>query len=93
MLTGEPFLKQRAYDYWFGGSNRGYNATKMHDLGGVGDNFAGYYLDGAVLRLDLILAFSATLGLGLYLGLRGSQRGSVGRFLYLAPRVKEPAGR
>ena len=46
------------------------------DLGGVGDNFAGYNLDGAVLRLDLILAFAGALGLGLYLGLRCSQRGS-----------------
>jgi hypothetical protein len=35
-LTGDPFLKQRAYDYWYGGSHRGYNATTMHDLGGVG---------------------------------------------------------
>ncbi|HOX08678.1 MAG TPA: hypothetical protein PK280_19950 [Planctomycetota bacterium] len=35
-LTGEKFLKQRAYDYWWGGSHRGYNATKMHALGGVG---------------------------------------------------------
>ena len=43
------------------------------ELGGVGDNFAGYHLDGAILRLDLILAFAGALGLGLYLGLRGSQ--------------------
>ena len=35
-LCGEPFLKKRAYDYWYGGSHRGYNATKMHNLGGVG---------------------------------------------------------
>jgi hypothetical protein len=35
-LSGEALLKQRAYDYWWGGSHRGYNATKMHALGGVG---------------------------------------------------------
>jgi hypothetical protein len=35
-LTGEDFLKKRAYDYWWGGSHRGYNRTKMHALGGVG---------------------------------------------------------
>lgn len=35
-LSGEPFLKQRAYDYWWGGSHRGYNAIKMHNLGSVG---------------------------------------------------------
>jgi len=53
----------------------GFSFLSMN-LGGVGDNFAGYNLDGAVLRLDLILAFSGALGLGLYLGLRRSQRGS-----------------
>ncbi len=46
------------------------------NLGGVGDNFAGYYLDGSVLRLDLILAFSGALGLGLYLALRRGQQGN-----------------
>ncbi len=35
-LTGEEFLKQRAYDFWWGGSHRGYNTKKMHALGGVG---------------------------------------------------------
>jgi hypothetical protein len=35
-LTGEKFLKQRAYDFWWGGSHRGYNRPKMHKLGGVG---------------------------------------------------------
>ncbi|MCX7590456.1 MAG: hypothetical protein N2255_02400 [Kiritimatiellae bacterium] len=35
-LCGEPFLKQRAYDYWFYGSHRGYQATEMHNVGGVG---------------------------------------------------------
>ncbi len=35
-LCGEPFLKQRAYDYWYYGSHRGYNATRMHNVGGVG---------------------------------------------------------
>jgi hypothetical protein len=35
-LCGEKFLKQRAYDYWWGGSHRGYNAPKMHALGAVG---------------------------------------------------------
>jgi hypothetical protein len=35
-LCGEPLLKQRAYDYWFAGSHRGYNAKKMHKLGAVG---------------------------------------------------------
>jgi hypothetical protein len=35
-FTGEPFLKQRAYDCWWGGSHRGYNRTKSHNLGGVG---------------------------------------------------------
>jgi len=35
-LCGEPFLKKRAYDYWHGGSHRGYRSKKMHNLGGVG---------------------------------------------------------
>jgi hypothetical protein len=35
-LTGEKFLKKRAYDFWWGGSHRGYNRTKMHALGAVG---------------------------------------------------------
>jgi len=35
-LTGEALLKQRAYDYWFAASHRGYRASKMHNLGGVG---------------------------------------------------------
>lgn len=35
-LSGETLLKQRAYDYWWGGSHRGYNAPRMHALGGVG---------------------------------------------------------
>jgi hypothetical protein len=34
-LTGETILKQRAKDYWFGGSHRGYNAPSMHKLGQV----------------------------------------------------------
>ena len=36
MYCGEPFLKQRAYDFWYYGSHRGYNATKMHAIGKVG---------------------------------------------------------
>ncbi len=43
------------------------------DLGGVGDTFAGYNLDGAVLRLDLVLMLGGALGLVLYWGLRRSQ--------------------
>jgi len=35
-FCGDPFLKQRAYDFWYYGSHRGYNAPKMHNLGGVG---------------------------------------------------------
>jgi PcRGLX-like protein central beta sandwich domain len=35
-FTGEKLLKQRAYDFWWGGSHRGYNRKKMHGLGGVG---------------------------------------------------------
>ena len=34
-LCGEELLKQRAYDYWWGGSHRGYNSPKMHKLGQV----------------------------------------------------------
>ncbi len=34
-LTGEKLLKQRAYDYWWGGSHRGYNSKKMRKLGQV----------------------------------------------------------
>jgi hypothetical protein len=34
--TGEKILKQRAYDYWFGGSHRGFNKPSMHALGSVG---------------------------------------------------------
>ncbi|MGQ9663207.1 MAG: hypothetical protein ACUVWX_12855, partial [Kiritimatiellia bacterium] len=36
MLCGEPLLKQRAYDYWFYASHRGYQAKEMHNVGGVG---------------------------------------------------------
>ena len=39
------------------------------ELGGVGDHFGGYDLDGAVLRLDLVLAFAGVLGLALALSL------------------------
>lgn len=35
-FTGEPFLKQRAHDFWYYGSHRGYNASKMHNIGKVG---------------------------------------------------------
>ncbi|HOX06672.1 MAG TPA: hypothetical protein PK280_09735 [Planctomycetota bacterium] len=35
-LCGEPFLKQRAYDYWYYGSHRGYNAPQMSNVGRVG---------------------------------------------------------
>ncbi len=35
-LTGETFLKKRAYDYWYYGSHRSYQAKRMHKLGGVG---------------------------------------------------------
>ena len=35
-FCGEPFLKQRAYDYWCYSSHRGYAATKLDNLGGVG---------------------------------------------------------
>ncbi|MGQ9663416.1 MAG: hypothetical protein ACUVWX_13915 [Kiritimatiellia bacterium] len=35
-LCGDPFLKQRAYDFWYYGSHRGYNAVKMHNVGRVG---------------------------------------------------------
>ncbi|MCY2953919.1 MAG: hypothetical protein NTU53_18410 [Planctomycetota bacterium] len=36
LFCGEPLLKRRAYDFWFYGSHRGYNATRMHNVGGVG---------------------------------------------------------
>jgi PAS domain S-box-containing protein len=52
----------------------GFNFLSM-ELGGVGDHFAGFNLDGAVLRLDLILAFSGMLGLVLALSLRSDLRG------------------
>jgi hypothetical protein len=35
-LCGEPLLKQRARDYWYGTSHRGYKAKKMKKLGEVG---------------------------------------------------------
>ena len=35
-LCGEPFLKKRAYDFWYYGSHRGYNVPEMHNLGKVG---------------------------------------------------------
>ena len=35
-LSGEPFLKKRAYDFWYYGSHRGYGAKSMHNLGKVG---------------------------------------------------------
>ena len=35
-LCGEPLLKQRAYDYWYYASHRGYNAKKMYAIGAVG---------------------------------------------------------
>lgn len=31
-LTGDPFLKQRAYDYWFYGTHRGYKTTKLSKI-------------------------------------------------------------
>jgi hypothetical protein len=34
-LTGEPLLKQRAYDYWNGGSHRRYRAKETKGLGSV----------------------------------------------------------
>ncbi len=52
----------------------GFNFLSM-EMGGVGDHFAGYNLDGAVLRLDLILAFAGMLGVMLALSLRSSLRG------------------
>jgi exo-rhamnogalacturonan lyase-like protein len=36
MLSGESFLKQRAYDFWNGGSHRGYNAKSHRNVGKVG---------------------------------------------------------
>ncbi len=35
-LTGEDLLKQRAYDYWNGGSHRSYRAKETRNLGSVG---------------------------------------------------------
>jgi len=35
-FSGEPFLKKRAYDFWYYGSHRGYKAKKLHNVGGVG---------------------------------------------------------
>ncbi len=35
-LTGELFLKKRAYDFWNGGSHRGFNRTRHHAIGAVG---------------------------------------------------------
>ena len=35
-LTGESFLKKRAFDFWDGGSHRGYNRKKHHAIGAVG---------------------------------------------------------
>jgi hypothetical protein len=35
-LCGEPFLKKRAYDYWYGGSHRGYAASALRNKDGVG---------------------------------------------------------
>jgi hypothetical protein len=34
-LCGDLFLKQRAYDWWYYGSHRGYNAMKMNSIGRV----------------------------------------------------------
>ncbi|MFC1671713.1 hypothetical protein ACFL01_01125, partial [Planctomycetota bacterium] len=39
---GDPFLKKRAYDYWWGGSHRGYWAKNMHHLDEVG-TWINYY--------------------------------------------------
>ncbi|MCG3180972.1 MAG: hypothetical protein BIFFINMI_03339 [Phycisphaerae bacterium] len=33
--SGEPLLKQRAYDFWFASSHRGYNSPKLSNVGGV----------------------------------------------------------
>ncbi|MDD4890002.1 MAG: hypothetical protein PHU85_08735 [Phycisphaerae bacterium] len=35
-LSGEPFLKQRAFDFWSWSSRRGYGATKQSDMAAVG---------------------------------------------------------
>ncbi|MCG3180805.1 MAG: hypothetical protein BIFFINMI_03168 [Phycisphaerae bacterium] len=35
-FAGEEICKQRAYDYWYYGSHRGYQATKLSNIGGVG---------------------------------------------------------
>ncbi len=34
-LCGDPFLKQRAYDFWNGGSHRGYNQSQQSNVGKV----------------------------------------------------------
>ena len=34
--TGEPLLKQRAFDIWNGGSHRGYQSKAVHNVGSVG---------------------------------------------------------
>ncbi len=49
-LTGEKMLKQRAYDYWWGGSHRGYNKTEMHALGGIGTgiNVTGLHSESVI---------------------------------------------
>jgi len=43
-LSGAPMLKQRAYDYWFAGSHRGYQAAKMMPTDRVG-RWVNYYSD------------------------------------------------
>jgi len=43
-LCGEPFLKERARDFWFGGSHRGYQAEKMRPADRVGQ-WINYYSD------------------------------------------------
>ncbi len=39
---GDPFLKKRAYDLWWGGSHHGYWTKTMHHLGEVG-SWVNYY--------------------------------------------------
>jgi PcRGLX-like protein central beta sandwich domain len=50
-LCGENFLKQRAYDYWWGSSHRGYNSKKMHALGSVGTwvNISGVHAESCTM--------------------------------------------
>jgi len=43
---GEEFLKQRAYDFWYYASHRGYNAPRMHNVGGVGQWINTYSTHG-----------------------------------------------